>query len=548
MYRLWITICVLCGAVLLAAALLVPAHLRAVDAKAIDRAGAPTPSLIEEGLTFLSLEKVGPAQLLLESAQSENLRSIESLAVPVASFIREHPELVMWGGSDPMVENLGIPRMDAARPLPLVDVVMRRAVREKLLEFLKNSRRSGVQQIFHNRSITNTVHFPPATSSAGQAFDGAIVIAGLLFQGDHFTAPVRDTIEFLAMQSNKGGDFSQLELIYVDLLSLAKRLDWVSLTELVKKSQDINSLRQLADAARSHEDEFPTVFAAVQMSGQPNKVAKYLAEFPETGIRDLAFATRSGVGSVELLLKQQQRIYYASLRNRVAAYDPFGAWFYAMLPTAQNNPHSALLLKYFLLLLGSLCVARVVGVVGGSTQWLGMRLSADTILALGITFIIGVFSEPFLGIASQVHDFPIRFHIPTEGSVTIPQIQKLTRPNMNQMSLVPLLVFFVLQALIYVWCLAKLNEIRRQPLAARMKLRLLENEDHLFDAGLYIGFVGTIIALILFSLRISEFSVMSAYSSTSFGIIFVSVLKIFHIRPLRRKLIMESESEALETA
>jgi hypothetical protein len=34
---------------------------------------------------------------------------------------------------------------------------------------------------------------------------------------------------------------------------------------------------------------------------------------------------------------------------------------------------------------------------------------------------------------------------------------------------------------------------------------------------------------------------MSAYSSTSFGIIFVSVLKIFHVRPMRRKLIIESE-------
>jgi len=113
--------------------------------------------------------------------------------------------------------------------------------------------------------------------------------------------------------------------------------------------------------------------------------------------------------------------------------------------------------------------------------------------------------------------------------------------NNNEMSLLPLIIFFVLQALIYIWCLAKISEIRRQPLAASMKLKLLENEDHLFDAGLYIGFVGTIIALIMFSLGIAKFSLMSAYSSTSFGIIFVSVLKIFHVRPMRRKLIIESE-------
>ena len=55
-----------------------------------------------------------------------------------------------------------------------------------------------------------------------------------------------------------------------------------------------------------------------------------------------------------------------------------------------------------------------------------------------------------------------------------------------------------------------------------MKLRLLENEDHLFDAGLYLGFLGTIIAFILSSVSAKHgFDLMVAYSSTSFGILFV---------------------------
>jgi hypothetical protein len=43
-------------------------------------------------------------------------------------------------------------------------------------------------------------------------------------------------------------------------------------------------------------------------------------------------------------------------------------------------------------------------------------------------------------------------------------------------------------------------------------------------------------------LNISEFSIMAAYSSTSFGIIFVSIFKIFHLRPAKRLLLMESET------
>ena len=118
---------------------------------------------------------------------------------------------------------------------------------------------------------------------------------------------------------------------------------------------------------------------------------------------------------------------------------------------------------------------------------------------------------------------------------------------MNQLSLLTLLLFFVLQGLLYTACLVKLAEIRRQNLPSRIKLKLLENEDHLFDAGLYLGFAGTIISLILVSLGVIQPSLMAAYSSTSFGIIFVSVFKIFHLRPARRKLLLEAEAAPFES-
>jgi hypothetical protein len=115
---------------------------------------------------------------------------------------------------------------------------------------------------------------------------------------------------------------------------------------------------------------------------------------------------------------------------------------------------------------------------------------------------------------------------------------------MEPKSLLTLLLFFVLQALIYTACLVKLAEIRRQRVPARMKLKLLENEDHLFDAGLYVGFAGTIISLIMVSMGVIKPSLMAAYSSTSFGIIFVSIFKIFHLRPERRRLLLTAETES----
>ena len=122
-------------------------------------------------------------------------------------------------------------------------------------------------------------------------------------------------------------------------------------------------------------------------------------------------------------------------------------------------------------------------------------------------------------------------------------IKQTVKTIMNPTILLTLLIFFVLQALIYLACLVKLAEIRRQQIPPRMKLKLLENEDHLFDAGLYLGFVGTIISLIVASLGMVKFSLMAAYSSTSFGIIFVVIFKIFHLRPARRKLLLEAEAQ-----
>ena len=131
---------------------------------------------------------------------------------------------------------------------------------------------------------------------------------------------------------------------------------------------------------------------------------------------------------------------------------------------------------------------------------------------------------------------------PTTGGVVPAGIAGIQQTIMNPIILLTLLLFFVLQALLYISCLVKLAEIRRQQVPPRMKLKLLENEDHLFDAGLYLGFVGTIISLIMASMGLVKFSLMAAYSSTSFGIIFVVIFKIFHLRPARRKLLLEAEA------
>ena len=104
-------------------------------------------------------------------------------------------------------------------------------------------------------------------------------------------------------------------------------------------------------------------------------------------------------------------------------------------------------------------------------------------------------------------------------------------------------LFFVMQFTVYLVSLIRLAAIKRTVAPAKLKLKLLENEDNLFDLGLYIGLAGTVVSLVLLTMGIVTASLMAAYASTLFGILFTATIKIGHVRGYRRKLLIEAENE-----
>ena len=103
----------------------------------------------------------------------------------------------------------------------------------------------------------------------------------------------------------------------------------------------------------------------------------------------------------------------------------------------------------------------------------------------------------------------------------------------------------MLQIIIYVFCLMRISELRKQTGEASLKLHLLDNEENLFDLGLYVGLGGTVMSLVLLLiLDVKQDALIGAYASTLFGIIFVAVLKIFHVRPYRNELLFARARES----
>jgi hypothetical protein len=432
------------------------------------------------------------------------------------------------------------PKLPKSGTESFAEWVVRLENRGTVLQLLSGSTQPALQELLRARALTNTLIFSPSQSASGQALDAALSTCGLLLEEKKLTPALSNTVYILAAQANRGGSTLPLEHLLLDLMSLGQRFNWSQLAAFVNHVEDAETLRLLTNLARHADGQLPVLFAAVLVSGRPADVARYLMTYSQTGPKDLAAGLRFGSGGLNELLNRGERLSASPFQTQLG------------VEYCLRTPEMAVAMKWFLYFGGGFLVAaalhftRRVPLLERPLQVRGFHVFREILFALGFLAVVLLLSEPFLAQESQRVEFPLRLSLPTVGSALAAGSNNVKTTIMNQVSLLTLLLFFVLQGLIYTACLVKLAEIRRQNVAPRVKLKLLENEDHLFDAGLYLGFVGTIISLILVSLGIIKFSLMAAYSSTSFGIIFVSFFKIFHLRPLRRKVLLEAEAAVPE--
>jgi hypothetical protein len=550
----WFLFCAVLGLGLLLCGLLVPAHLRAVDVSVIEKAGRKSSSLTAQGLSQVQAKHLGAAQLLLLAARAENLPDQEKLGLAITNLAAQDPAVRILGADDP---NLGtqLVREDLvsrASLQPFTDFVVRQEHRGQLLKQLQASSQPNVQALLRCRALTNTAIFPPSDSASGQAMDAALAVTGLLLEGGHLNAALRDSLSTLTSEANRGGTSEPLEQVLLDVMSLGQRFNWGQLVMFTGSIRDTETLRLLAAQVRKADAQLPVLFSAVALSGKPADVARYLMTFSQTGLKDLGTSLRFGAGGVNELLQRNQRLHASSLSARVAGFAPAKAFADFAADISLRMPGLALAFKWILYLAGGFLLAAAahfarpaVSALEQPLQVRGFHVAREILFAFGFLLVVVLLSEPFLAQETQKVELPFRIHLPMVGSVAAAGKTGAHSSTMNtHLNLLTLLLFFVLQGLIYTASLVKLAEIRRQKVPARIKLKLLENEDHLFDAGLYLGFVGTIVSLILVSMGVIQFSLMAAYSSTSFGIIFVSVFKIFHLRPTRRTMLMEAEAAA----
>jgi hypothetical protein len=525
------------GLGLVAVAWMLPANVKSLNPALLREAGRDTPSVTAFSRDLLALDKPGPAALVLDAARIVGDQGAGALGVIMEGFQKKHPEMVPWGGWDVALEPL-LSAPDAAKPAvstPVLTFLVTQKARDNLRNYLEGSRLPGVQSLLKTAELTGTRRFVPARRPGGQPLEAVILLTTYLWQTEHLSPSLQREVRDLAEAAVSTSQMGLLEDFYIDILTLGKRLNWVQLSDLLRNATSTATVAQFAHLTRVAPEHLPVIYTAALMAKSSDGVARYLITHGKPGLEHLRQAISFNEGAVEQLVLRQ-----VPVTNRSGLEYEFGAAF------ALHRPELALLTKYAAFLAGIFLLFRSVDLrmfssIESALSGAFPRMGSSVLAAI-LTFIFFVFSEPFLLKAAASTDYQIKLLIPVLGqSAAAPLAPLSPTTSMEFKTILSISFFAFLQVGMYIICLMRISDVARQPMPAAVKLKLMDNEENLFDSGLYIGIAGTATALVLQVLGIIDANLLAAYSSNLFGIVCVALVKIRHVRPYKRKLILESQ-------
>ncbi|MEM9226986.1 MAG: hypothetical protein AAGA45_03370 [Verrucomicrobiota bacterium] len=487
--------------------------------------------------------RVGPAGLLSALGPSQPV-----LREQINTYRRDYPLAALAGGPDPFFQTFlkQVPLPDETATRTTVNrLLVPQQNRATLLRFLEQSRNANVTTLLQTRELQTVTRFMPVSSPAGAPLDVAILTTALLLQTEAVSPELTRELRGLALAATERDPIAtdQLEACYLSILGAARRMDWTSLKAWVAPATTWTELVSMTTLLRQNPEQLPLLFAALLLSERPADLATFLqAGGDSTRWSDLALAVSQGSLAVDLLLDAGRPVVYSPTWLTPAAKLLPPVWADALCA----HPQLALTGKLALFFLaGFLLAIALKRLLAGADVKAPHRrapsLLTDVVLGGILLVVLVLATEPNL-LAQPVSEpgkLFLEFEIPAPAANAEPA--PMENVTIDQITLLVLLIFLVIQLIIYSVCLLKLAQIRRSPVPASTKLQLLENEDNLFDTGLYVGLAGTVISLLMLALGIVQASLVAAYASTLFGIIFVALLKILNVRPLRRKLILEAQ-------
>lgn len=520
----------------------VPARWRSLHPAVVQAAGQRTPGLVEVALAVANQQRAGLAERLNEAATNLGLPRTNEVTEALTRSISQAmaPEIRVLGGPDATVAALlpSLAELPTNHPVSALEVFLPAAHRTTLRARLSESRSPGVQSLLSTLDLP-TQQFVPANQPGGQPLEAMVLLTATLYERERLSATLTREIRELAEQaSSDPGALQRLEEFYLNLLSLSRRLDWTSLAELTRKVPNASALEQFATAVHAHPNDLALLYASAMMSGEVGGVGRHWTAYGPIGRQGLSQALQAGAGATTWVARDGRPVRPGLWCPEFLAQSVFHD------PQAWLIGRTVLFLMAAILGALSLSAFSRVGIPGSATSGAVENLPQILIAALLAGFLV-MASEP-LPSRPRPSALP-KVYLDSPALTKSSSATNSIQPPKNLMeptTLVTLVIFGAIQLAVYVICLRKITEITHLPEPPSVRLRLLENEENLFDSGLYVGIGGTAAALVMQVLQMVEANLLAAYSSNLMGIICVALVKIGHVRQARRQLILESQAAA----
>jgi len=575
---LWILTAIVC----LLAGWLLPVSYKSVHPVLLEFAGKDGPTIETMTKRLIDEKKTGPAELFVDLAGQLQSGEARQLGIALEQRREQNPAPFYWGGRDRQIEQL-FSTNSYSEQMSLLVVFMNHEVRQMVYPYLRDSTLPGVQALMRTRDLDGYERFIAANKPGGLPLDATVVLTSLFYGSERLSQPLMQQIRSAAERAANGGNVKELESIYSSILVLGNRFNWVQLTEVMHVFQSTAELVRFSELANQQQprpanaetkerpgnqvpDLMRLAYCAILMSESADQVMAYLDQFGEQGAQDVRRAMGLGAPALQILLDRQVPI--ASVPGGGI---PFAA------PLVIKWPLEMYVLKYALFAFGALALvlgwsrmgrtpqaSTITGVPGsnlfgvqaqipyadGSTPVPTRGLGGGFKFVLGAGFVVlllgglAFLTEPMLlqDIQREAPEGEYRF-AGLSNSPVQSESANTEKPTMDQSTIISIMLFGLLQILVYMICLMKIREIDLNPAPASVKLRLMENEENLFDCGLYVGIAGTAAALVLQVLHIIEANLLAAYASNLFGIVCVAIVKIGHVRSFKRNLILQAQTE-----
>ncbi|NBR46009.1 MAG: hypothetical protein EBT68_02665 [Verrucomicrobia bacterium] len=498
------------GAATLAIALLLPVRFHALEEKVLLAAGKGTPSLPEMAASLLNSEHLGAGLRIALLAQSMDIPGGSGTTASAQAILSSRRDLAWLGTRDPRLEQVlatsGLAfEKNVTAPPAILTLLLREPVRIRLRQTLKANPSPGVQSLLNTLDLRPLPPLLPANQPGGQPLEAVTLLAAHLLDTAAFSPPLQPAL--------------------LCLLSLARRFDYDSLRELVAGVESLATLDWLAGQVRSPAEPGDLLLAATLWAGPADRFTR-LPESAKNPWAVLSSSLAAGRGSLELLIQRRCPVF-----SNPVSVPP------ALLPWLLLWEKPLLLLRALLFLLASWFLVKALWSILHATSpqtpgpWRPAPVFAQAIL---LALLLGTLPEPSVTQPKPLPNYRLSLALP--GSPV--KIEGSPRFSMEPTNLIALILFLATQIAVYRICVRRIRQIETGPGDPALKLRLLENDDNLFDSGLYVGIGGTAIALVLQVLGVIQPSLLAAYSSNLFGITCVAVIKIFHVRACKQRLLL----------